>query len=70
MKYADETSPLRHSARWRKSSYSGLQSNCVEVAHTASDSVPIRDSKHPGGPIILVPRPAWAVFLAHVRAGS
>ncbi|MGH3845962.1 MAG: DUF397 domain-containing protein [Pseudonocardiaceae bacterium] len=33
--------------RWRKSSHSGTQSNCVELAHTPAA---IRDSKNPAGP--------------------
>lgn len=38
--------------RWRKSSFSGNQGNCVELAHTRTA---IRDSKNPAGPVLLVP---------------
>lgn len=31
--------------RWRKSSYTGTNGNCVEVAHTKNL---VRDSKNPG----------------------
>ena len=37
--------------RWRKSSYSGEEGACVELAH-ALDTV--RDSKNPGGPMLTV----------------
>lgn len=39
--------------RWRKSSYSGgnTQSGCVELAHTLDA---VRDSKNPQGPILMV----------------
>lgn len=37
--------------RWRKSTRSGQQTNCVEVAHTLDQ---VRDSKHPNGPALRV----------------
>jgi len=48
--------------RWRKSTRSGQQTNCVEVAHTLDR---IRDSKHPDGPPLRVDVSA---LLALVRA--
>jgi hypothetical protein len=39
---------------WRKSSYSGSEANCVELAHTATAGA-IRDSKNPDGGRLLVP---------------
>jgi hypothetical protein len=33
-------------ARWRKSSYSGSNTTCVEVAESAA-AIAVRDSKHP-----------------------
>ena len=36
---------------WRKSSYSGSEANCVELAHAGA----IRDSKNPGGGHLEVP---------------
>jgi hypothetical protein len=38
----------RQEPMWVKSSYSGTQANCVELAVTAS-SVLVRDSKDPAG---------------------
>jgi hypothetical protein len=34
--------------RWRKSSRSGSQTNCVELANTGA----LRDSKNPAGPTL------------------
>ncbi|MDX3224454.1 DUF397 domain-containing protein [Streptomyces sp. ME19-01-6] len=42
---------------------------CVEVATNAPDTVAIRDSKHPEGPILGVPPAAWAAFRAAVADG-
>ena len=39
---------------WRKSSYSGNESNCVELAHTAMSGA-IRDSKNPEDGHLEVP---------------
>ncbi|MFN2494494.1 MAG: DUF397 domain-containing protein [Pseudonocardiaceae bacterium] len=53
-------------ARWRKSSRSTDQPNCVEVAVTGS-AVAVRDSKHPTGGTLVVPRCAWAAFTSTLR---
>ncbi|QHY96939.1 hypothetical protein SSPS47_17685 [Streptomyces sp. S4.7] len=55
------------SANWRKSSYSnGDGGNCVEVAHGHPGIVPVRDSKTPTGPVLLLTPTAWSVFLRSV----
>ena len=46
---------------WRKSSYSGGNGECVEVAATAQ--VLVRDSKNPAGPILAFDHLAWRAFL-------
>ncbi|MFJ3666372.1 DUF397 domain-containing protein [Streptomyces sp. NPDC090106] len=52
------------SVRWRKSSYSnGDNGECVEVAHGLPGVVPVRDSKTPSGPVLLVSATAWTRFL-------
>ncbi|NUT54141.1 MAG: DUF397 domain-containing protein [Saccharothrix sp.] len=48
---------------WRKASYSGGNSGCVEVAHSAT-VVGVRDSKAPGTGVLTVPRSSWTAFLA------
>ncbi|MFC5723831.1 DUF397 domain-containing protein [Streptomyces gamaensis] len=56
---------------WRKSNYSHHDGgDCVETLLDIPTLVPIRDSKHPHGPILAVPAPAWATFIAAVRHGS
>ncbi|THA78164.1 DUF397 domain-containing protein [Streptomyces sp. A0642] len=51
-------------AAWRKSSYSGTNGgDCVEVADGCAASVPVRDSKNPGGPVLVVGADAWQGFV-------
>lgn len=51
---------------WRKSSYSGDQSNCVEVARAANE-VGIRDSKAATTGALLLPRRSFVGFLRALR---
>ncbi|GAA1433502.1 DUF397 domain-containing protein [Streptomyces thermospinosisporus] len=53
---------------WVKSSYSGENGgNCVEVAPDFPGAVPVRDSKKPDGPVLMMSRGAWADFIATLR---
>ncbi|GAA3392721.1 DUF397 domain-containing protein [Streptomyces roseoviridis] len=55
-------------AVWRKSSYSnGSGGECVEVASDIPGLVPVRDSKRPDGPVLLLAATAWAPFVASVK---
>lgn len=54
-------------ARWRKSSYSDGQANCVEVA--AAGVVAVRDSKSPNGPGLTFTPKAWRQFTGRLIAG-
>lgn len=56
-------------AAWFKSSRSGGDKNCVEVAFLADGAVGIRDSKNPAGPALVVGPAAWDSFLASVARG-
>lgn len=52
---------------WRKSSYSNDEGGaCVEVADGFTSIVPVRDSKNPTGPVLVVPAAAWLAFVADV----
>ncbi|MFR9780067.1 DUF397 domain-containing protein [Micromonospora sp. MS34] len=46
---------------WRKSSHSGDEGACVEMSPVA-ESVAVRDSKDPAGPVLVFSRAAWAAF--------
>ncbi|MGW1324436.1 DUF397 domain-containing protein [Streptomyces antibioticus] len=48
---------------FRKSSYSGQQGNCVEVAPTVGDGRAVRDSKQTDGPLLSVSREGWRAFI-------
>ncbi|WP_424530631.1 DUF397 domain-containing protein [Sphaerisporangium viridialbum] len=56
---------------WRKSSRSNANGGqCVEVGRTGSDRlVRVRDSKDPGGPILVFAWAEWDAFLDGVRRG-
>lgn len=56
-------------AQWRKSSYSGNNGNCVEVATNLPDLVAIRDSKNSYGPRLLISAAAWHAFVRSLKAG-
>jgi len=55
-------------AVWIKSTYSDANGgNCVEVAPGFPGAVPVRDSKTPDGPVLVVGRAAWAAFTGATR---
>lgn len=56
-------------AAWRKSSCSGANNNCVEVAGNLPRIVAVRDSKNPDGPALVITREEWGSFTAGVKAG-
>ncbi|MFI5616813.1 DUF397 domain-containing protein [Streptomyces sp. NPDC051567] len=63
-----ETTPHMNTAdprntTWRKSSYSGVGGDCVEVAETADGGRAVRDSKDTARTGLRCTAPAWAAFL-------
>ncbi|WP_130798329.1 DUF397 domain-containing protein [Streptomyces otsuchiensis] len=59
------------SAVWRKSSYSdGNGGSCVEVADGVPGVMPVRDSKAPAGPSLVIPAASWTGFVTAVRTGD
>ncbi len=55
--------------KWRKSSYSGANNECVELA-VGVDGSAVRDSKlGESGPVLRLDAAAFASFLGAVKAG-
>jgi hypothetical protein len=54
-------------AEWRKSSYSGQDGNCVEVARNLPGLVAVRDSEKPDGVKLVISQETWRVFLKGLR---
>lgn len=50
---------------WRKSSFSGENGGCVEVAWPQR-GVAVRDSKNTDGPTMAFPMEEWRAFLANL----
>jgi hypothetical protein len=55
-------------ATWRKSSWSGGNGNCVEVAGNLPGMVAVRDSKDPDGPVLAFSPAEWQMFTAGLKA--
>lgn len=55
--------------QWRKSSYSGGDNNCLELAEAPS-RIAVRDSKTPDRPALFFDRAAFRKFVSSVKAGE
>ncbi|MER8100100.1 MULTISPECIES: DUF397 domain-containing protein [unclassified Kitasatospora] len=58
-----------HGTRWRKSSHSGGNGACVEIATPATGAVAVRDSKDPQGPQLRFSAEAWTAFASAAATG-
>jgi len=67
---ANGTTASRISGRWVKSSYSGPQGNCVEIARISDGGVAVRNSRHPDGPALVFTAAEWDAFLSGARDGE
>lgn len=66
MTTADDLGQLR----WRKSSYSGHEGSCVEVAKDAGGGRWVRDSKDRSRPAHYFTEAEWTAFLRGVKDGE
>ncbi|MEV7622447.1 DUF397 domain-containing protein [Actinoplanes sp. NPDC089786] len=57
-------------AKWFKSTRSGANGNCVEVAFLAGGEVAVRDSKDPDGPKLRFTAAEWAAFVGGAKDGE
>jgi len=53
-----------------KSSHSGGEGNCVEVAPLPTGGRAIRDSKNPDGPLLHLSPEGWRAFLDGAKSGA
>jgi predicted secreted Zn-dependent protease len=57
-------------AAWRKSTYSGQDGNCVEIATNLPGIIAVRDSKNPDGPALSFTHSNWAAFIQGIKTGE
>ncbi|MFG1955593.1 DUF397 domain-containing protein [Micromonospora sp. NPDC048830] len=59
------------SVKWFKSSRSGNNGACVEVARLGEDAIGVRDTKARGqGPILTFTQAEWAAFICGAKLGE
>jgi hypothetical protein len=59
------------SVKWFKSTRSGNNGACVEVAHLGDDVIGVRDTKANGnGPILTFTRAEWDAFIGGAKDGE
>jgi hypothetical protein len=58
--------------RWKKSSWSAENGNCVEVTQLPEGNIGVRDSKAnaPGCPALVFTHADWSSFIIGVKVGE
>ncbi|MET9291808.1 DUF397 domain-containing protein [Streptomyces sp. NPDC003077] len=60
--------PELSAAHWRSSSHSNAAGGeCVEITEDLPGTVPVRDSKNPHHPALLIPTDAWTAFVTALK---
>ncbi|MFJ9378586.1 DUF397 domain-containing protein [Streptomyces sp. NPDC101455] len=54
--------------RYRKSSYSDKEGECVEIATNIPATIAVRDSKNPNGPSLRLHPTTWRAFQSSLPA--
>jgi Domain of unknown function (DUF397) len=58
-------------AAWQKSSFSGYNGSCFEIARLRGDRIGVRDTKdHGSGPVLVFNQDEWTAFMAGLKAGE
>jgi hypothetical protein len=58
-------------ASWQKSSFSGYNGSCLEIARLRGDRIGVRDTKdHGSGPVLVFNTDEWAAFMSGLKAGE
>jgi Domain of unknown function (DUF397) len=70
IKYTKRIQTRDLGSNWTKSSLSGANGNCVEVADLSGDPIKVRNSRDANGPILRFTPAEWDAFLAGVRNGE
>jgi hypothetical protein len=66
MNSAGHSTPDLSGAKWRSSTHSGGNNECVEIAVGIPALIPVRDSKRPAGPVIAFAPRTWRAFISHL----
>ncbi len=55
---------------WRKSSFSGMEGNCVEVAALDDGRIAVRNSRHPDEAVVFLSRAEMDAWVKGIKAGQ
>jgi hypothetical protein len=58
------------SVHWQKSQRSNPQGNCVELAQLPTGETALRNSRHPGGPVLIFTRTEIDALIEEMKNGE